>query len=97
MAKVLKTEKIKSVVIPIAQKYNIKKVDLFGSYANGAKTKRSDIDLLVDFNDETMSLFKLFDVQRELEKGLGKRVDIIEIPVPKSSFLVIDKVIPIYG
>jgi len=59
--------------------------------------KKSDIDLLVDFNDPKMSLFQIFRIQRELEKALGKKVDLVEFPIPEKSFLVINKVVPLYG
>ena len=97
MNSTIKIEDIKSIVEPIAKAYNIKKVDLFGSYATGEKNKKSDVDLLIDFDDPSMSLFKLFRVQREFEKVLGKKVDLVEMPIPKHSFLVIDKVVPLYG
>ena len=90
-------EEIKSSVEQVARAYNIKKVDLFGSYADGKATKKSDIDLLIDFGDPSMSLFKQFRVQRKLEELLGRKVDVIAVPIPKESFLIINKVVPIYG
>lgn len=97
MARILKVEDIRTKVTEVAKAHNIKRVDLFGSYADGRVTRKSDVDLLVDFNDPTMSLFKQFRVQRELERVLGKKVDLIAAPIPKESFLVINKVVPLYG
>jgi predicted nucleotidyltransferase len=93
----LEIKDIKSCVSRVAKEYDIKKVDLFGSYATGKQTKKSDIDLLVDFNDPSMTLFKMFRFRRELEKQIGKKVDLVETPISKDSFLKIDKVVPIYG
>ena len=97
MGKILKIKDIKSAVTLVAQANNIKKVDLFGSYATGNVTKESDIDLLVDFNDESLSLFDIFRVRREFEAALGKKVDLVETPIPKDSYIVINKVVPVYG
>ena len=41
-------EQIRDAVAPIAKKYQIPAVYLFGSYARGTATEESDIDLLVD-------------------------------------------------
>ena len=97
MDAVLNIEHIKSSVAQVAKLYNLKKVDLFGSYATGKKTKKSDVDLLVEFGDPSMTLFKLFRIQRELEELLGKKVDLIEMPISEESFLTVDKVVSIYG
>jgi len=90
-------EKIRRAVEKVAKEYNIKRVELFGSYANGTQTRKSDIDLLVDFDNPTMSLFGVFRIQRAFEEALGKKVDLVESPIPKSSFIIIDKVVPLYG
>ena len=37
-------EEIKSIVLPVAQKYQLRAVYLFGSYARGTATENSDID-----------------------------------------------------
>ena len=95
--KILEIKDIQTGVAKVAKEYGIKKVELFGSYATGKPTNRSDIDLLVDFNNQNMSLFELFRVQRALEKQIGKHVDLVETPIQKNSFLKIDKVVPIYG
>jgi len=97
MTSSLEIKDIKSCVTRVAKTYNLKKVDLFGSYASGKQTAKSDIDLLVDFNDPNMTLFKIFRIQRELEKQIGKHVDLVEMPLPKDTFLKIEKVVPIYG
>lgn len=38
------TDKIKDVVKPIAQKYGVESIYLFGSYARGEGDKNSDLD-----------------------------------------------------
>ena len=41
-------ESIANIIEPIAKKYHLPAVYLFGSYARGTATEVSDIDLLVD-------------------------------------------------
>ena len=95
---ILRIEDIKSAVAQVAKTHNIKKVDLFGSYADGNETKKSDVDLLVEFVDDySVSLFDVFRAQRDFEKHLGKKVDMVCPPIPSDSFLVIQKVVPLYG
>lgn len=41
-------EKIREKVIPIAKKYGVKKISLFGSYARGEADEKSDLDFLIE-------------------------------------------------
>lgn len=47
MGKIYTIEEIREKVKPIAEKYGIEKVWLFGSYARGEATEDSDVDLLI--------------------------------------------------
>lgn len=47
------------MVSEIAQEYDVKRITLFGSYADGRNTPQSDIDLLVEFNSENVSLLTI--------------------------------------
>ena len=55
---------------------NVKSVSLFGSYSKGTATPSSDVDLFLEV-DEGFSLFDYADLQTELEKMLGKNVDLV--------------------
>ena len=48
---------------------------LFGSYARGEETPVSDVDLLVVFDDERVSLLKHAGMINDLEKILDRPVD----------------------
>ncbi len=53
---------------------------LFGSYSRGEDTPRSDVDILVDF-DETqgvISLFKMGRMLMDLTELLGVKVDLVD-------------------
>lgn len=52
---------------------------LFGSYSRGQETADSDIDILVDYdNNAQLSLLTICGMITDLEDILGKRVDLIE-------------------
>lgn len=57
-------------------KGKIKNVSLFGSYSRGEATKNSDIDLFIDPSDSFTAL-DLVGLGNDLEKKLGKKVDLI--------------------
>jgi hypothetical protein len=65
-------KKIKTVL----KKHGIKRAAVFGSYARGQERKTSDIDLLVKFGPDA-SLFDLVDLELELKKATGKKIDVI--------------------
>ena len=57
---------------------DIKYVALFGSYVNGTPQEDSDIDVLIDFYPQSIvGLFKYIDIQENLSKALGKKVDLL--------------------
>ena len=93
----LTIEEIKKTVAEIAPQYNLKKVTLFGSRANGTATENSDIDLLVDF-PEGSSLITLISLKYDLEDLFGVSVDVISRGgITKDSLLEIEKEVEIYA
>ena len=87
---------IKSSVAKVAGAYDIKKVSLFGSYAHGTQKSDSDIDLLVEFGEPSVSLFRLAGIKLRLEELTGKSVDVIHSPIPYDSLIEIDKEVVLY-
>ena len=70
-------EEIKAAVIPVAQKYSVKRISIFGSYARGEAVFSSDIDLhLIDTADQ-WGYFKLLSFQQDLTACLGVNVDVL--------------------
>ena len=55
--------------------YGVKRIGLFGSYANGTPTKGSDIDILVEF--ERPIGLKFVEFAEYIEGLLGTTVDIL--------------------
>ena len=75
---ILTIEEIKRRTLPVFQSHNIKEVYLFGSYARGEATRKSDVDFYFESGD-IKSLLDHAGVDIELEKALGKKVDSITI------------------
>ena len=81
-----------------AAEYPIKRIDLFGSYANGTNTEKSDVDLLVEFSKNArVSLLTLSSLKNRIEELLNTPVDVIHSPIPEDSILEIEKVVPLYA
>lgn len=73
-------EQIQKLITPIAKKYGLKSVFLFGSYARGTATENSDVDLIIDTSGtEIKSLLGLAAVYCELEEVLKKSIDLVTL------------------
>jgi len=64
-------------ITPVAQKYRLSAVWLFGSYARGEATADSDVDLLVDLRGSEIKGLNFVSLYNELEAVLGIGVDIV--------------------
>ncbi|TET90312.1 MAG: hypothetical protein E3J35_07330 [Methanomassiliicoccales archaeon] len=51
-------QKIKEKILPILERYGVKRVGLFGSVLRGEARENSDIDILVEIEDD-ISLLNL--------------------------------------
>ncbi|MCI0470715.1 MAG: nucleotidyltransferase family protein [Candidatus Aminicenantes bacterium] len=60
----------------LIQDYKIKSIGIFGSYIRGQQQDKSDLDILVDF-EETIGLFKFVALERYLSRLLGVKVDLV--------------------
>jgi predicted nucleotidyltransferase len=59
----------------ILKKYKVNKVGIFGSFAIGKTKKKSDVDLLVEFED-VIDLFDFVHLTDEIQKVLKVKVDL---------------------
>ena len=60
----------------LKERYNVKSISIFGSYARGNQTKRSDLDVLVDL-EKPIGIFGLMDLQDYIRKRVGLKVDLV--------------------
>ncbi|KAF0237234.1 MAG: hypothetical protein FD181_2068 [Prolixibacteraceae bacterium] len=59
------------------QQFHVSKIGLFGSYARNEQTSNSDIDLIVDFEENTADLFDIkIAIKRFFMENLNIDVDI---------------------
>jgi predicted nucleotidyltransferase len=59
------------------ERYHIIRIGLFGSYARGEQNLKSDVDLLVEFEENTQDLYELkLQLKEYFRKNLGIEVDI---------------------
>ena len=77
----MKKSKVKSAVnfnkiITILQRYGVKRISVFGSYARGEANPESDIDIIVEFTDRK-SLLDIVGIEQELSEVLGIKVDLL--------------------
>lgn len=79
-------EKIRKKIKPVAKKYNLVYVWIFGSYAKKKQKKDSDVDIIVRTED-VIGGFKIAEVKFALEEALKKQVDIITTESIKGSLL----------
>ena len=67
---------LKKTLTPVFEKYGVKSAILFGSYAKGSATTRSDVDLLVDSGLRGMAFFGLLE---SVATTLDVPVDMIDV------------------
>ncbi|MBR4153614.1 MAG: nucleotidyltransferase domain-containing protein [Selenomonadaceae bacterium] len=84
--KVYTLEEIKAKVIPIAKKYGVKRLSLFGSYARGEADAQSDLDFLYD-NIHSKEMFAYFGFIQALEDEFGCHVDLVGNGISDKQFL----------
>jgi len=72
-------EDIKRILLnnrKILKKYKVNKIGIFGSFATGRTRKKSDVDLLVEFED-MIDLFEFVHLNDEIQHILKSKVDLV--------------------
>lgn len=70
--------------VSLFEKYPIKTLAIFGSYARTEQNENSDVDVLVEFNDSIGIRF--IDLAEEIEKILGIKVDLVSRKAIKEKY-----------
>ena len=70
-------DKIKEKISPILEKSDVNRLFVFGSFARGEENENSDLDLIVEFNNEDKSLLDVIGLELDLEEVLGRKVDLL--------------------
>ena len=67
-----------TTIAKICARYKVAELSVFGSTVRGDAGQDSDIDLLVTFQpDAAIGLIAFNRLRRELEEGLGRKVDLV--------------------
>jgi uncharacterized protein len=79
---VKKVEEVKAILkehkAEVIQKYRVREIGIFGSFVRGEQKRRSDVDILVDFDPRNIpGLIRLSEMERYLQRLLGKKVDVV--------------------
>jgi uncharacterized protein len=69
-------EQLKNGILPLLERYGVRRASLFGSVARGDDNPASDIDILVEMPDSA-SLLELAGLKVDLEELLNRVVDIL--------------------
>ena len=64
----------------LGERYGVRSLSIFGSYARGEQTEGSDLDVLVEF-DEVPGLITFVGLARLLEDRTGLAVDLATRPM----------------
>ena len=68
-------EKLKPI---LKERYQVETIGVFGSFARGEQTPKSDIDILVEFFEpNTIDLFDFIRLEEFLSRKLGTKVDLV--------------------
>jgi len=63
----------------LKERYGLKEIGIFGSYVRGEHKKKSDLDVLVEFEEAAkLSLLDVIGLEQELSDLLGLKVDLVE-------------------
>jgi uncharacterized protein len=69
-------DKISNQLPVLRQKYNVKRLGIFGSVVRDEQKKGSDVDMLVEFTSP-ISLFDFIGLEIFLTKTLNQKVDLV--------------------
>jgi len=71
-------EELRIIKDTLRKEYGVREIGVFGSYARGEYRKDSDLDILVDFEEDAkMDLIKFVELEDYLSDLLGIKVDLV--------------------
>ncbi len=68
--------KLRSELPKLAKEFNVKTIEIFGSYTKNVQTEKSDIDILITYTTAP-SLIKFIALENYLSNLLQTKVDLI--------------------
>ena len=74
----LTVDEIRTIVTPLVEPFPVVRVILFGSYARGEATEKSDVDLVID-SEGVIDSWELFGLIGRIVKKMPIGVDVFEL------------------
>lgn len=75
---ILSIEELRQRIAPIAKRYELQAVYLFGSYARNEATDDSDVDILIDrTGSKIKGMFDMGGLYADLCDKIGKEIDLV--------------------
>ena len=74
--------------IQLNKMLKVKEIGVFGSYIKNVQTKKSDLDILVEF-ENPVDFFDYIELEEHLTKILGIKVDLV---MKKALKLILEKI-----
>ena len=80
----------------LRQRYSISYLGVFGSYIRGEQRKKSDLDVLVEF-DHPPTLFEFIAIEEQLSELTGVKVDLVmkKVLKPNIGRHILAEVVPV--
>jgi predicted nucleotidyltransferase len=73
----LSLEDIKQLIIPTLKQHDVIHAGIFGSFAHNEQRKDSDVDILIEFNNDKKTLMDLVGLELKLGDILGRPADVL--------------------
>ena len=79
-------DELREIITPIAQKYDIQAVYVFGSYARNEATEISDVDVLIQRSGSKIVGWMIGALYEDLSEHLGKKLDLVTTETLEQEF-----------
>jgi predicted nucleotidyltransferase len=79
-------DELRSIVAPVAERYGVDKVYLFGSAARGDHGEKSDYDFCIELG-RIRDLFALSEFFQDLRDAVGYEIDLVDMKAAKPDLL----------
>lgn len=91
MAGIYDINEIKSRLNPVFDRAPVYRAILFGSYAKGAATEQSDVDIVLDSRGELRGL-NFYGVLDDAVTALGKNIDMFDLSEIRPESPIMDEI-----
>ena len=80
-------DEIKKIAIPVCEEFGVKRLDIFGSFARGKESVKSDLDFLVEFTDPSYKPSKrYFALLHQFEDLFHCGIDLVTLGSLKNPY-----------